>query len=545
MTNFMKKFIILLAILIATPVMASPTLWHYYTEKGQNLPSVSERAPIYNSVYDDEYRGTYEQNGLLLALLEGREQIKTPQFDLFSVFRRFGGKEMLGGNVPASAVNWTLATPLSSSATTIDVSNFKDLRGNAIATTSFPTKTYFVIEAENSNNTEIVMCLAANCDETNTQCTSCTRGLAFSGTSEASVTANQKAHPSGASVIMTNVGQFFNNFVDIDSAQTVAGIKTFSDSVVFDTIPTYSGAPIGATPGTSTIATVDYVNNVATSGAANADGVTKGIVELSLTSEWGDVVGGTGAALVPPTAIFNQTPGNNLGVVAENDGKLNQGWIDLTENFTFSGDITSSDETYLASTTFSQIPNSNGTPTNDNDLMTKGYYESNFPQRFIDANPWNARDGVTGNIGANASYWGTTTPGFVPDYFEAMFTVALSDEYWNYSSSASVDIETWYIKGSARQDKITWIKDIYSGTSNPNAYSDDSYDVMFPDQGDDLVYGEGTWASPGLTTLSVDDGTLTLSVATSSTELIFKFEYGYIADGGAIDIDLWDIKIFE
>ena len=66
----MKKLISLLALvafLVATPAQA--TLYGYYKEQGQSLPSIGERSLIYSEISDDTYYGTAEQNNLLESYL--------------------------------------------------------------------------------------------------------------------------------------------------------------------------------------------------------------------------------------------------------------------------------------------------------------------------------------------------------------------------------------------------------------------------------------------------------------------------------------------
>ena len=362
-----KLFVALLLFLIATPLYASNTLYEYYVQKGSNLPSLNNRAIIYQSIANDAYTGSYEQNLALLSYLEDG---------------------VLGANVPASAVNWTLASPHTSSATTIDVSNFKDLRDNAIATTSMPTKVYLVIEPENTTNTEIVMCLSANGDETNTQFTGCTRGLAFSGTSETAVTANQKSHPSGASVIMTNVGQFFNNFVDTDSAQTIAGIKTFSSSPVLpSTDPTtdYQAAP------------KVYVDNLANQGAATSTEGTAGIGQISTQAEQAGNTFDSNAPTFLSTKYASSTSANRHVVVSESDGKLNQGWLDLTEDYTFTGDVTI-DNTLISSTSvFSRFAGD----ASDGDLTVSATTSLNTAYKIFNYDNLTINEGITLSFGAN------------------------------------------------------------------------------------------------------------------------------------------------
>lgn len=436
----------------------------------------------------------------------------------------------------------TVNVPMNASQDYVPVSSLETPDGHTL-TTSDVTRGFLMVEP-GKRKQEIIMCTGINA--TTSRWTTCTRGLAFYGKSLASVSANIQTHSVGSRVILSNVHQVYDQFVNKDDDQTIGGDKTYTGQTDFSNyLPTSTSTY--ATENTQLI-TFSQLNAVTNQGAATGTETTQGIWEGATQTEMASstAVGGTGNLVLQSKYASSTCEAGGICIpTTENDGKLNQGIIDLSETFTFTGDINSTGDTYLASTSFSQIPTASGTPANDDDLITKEYYESHYPQRFLDANPFNFRDGVTSNIAASASYWGTTTPGFEPDYFEVMFTVALSDEYWNYSSAASVDIETWYIFGSARQNKITYIKDVFSTSMNPSSYVDDSFDVMMSDQGSDLVYGEGTWDSTGVSSLSVSDGTLSLELATSSTELIFKFEYSWISDGGAIDIDCWHLKVFE
>src|SRR5262249_7383365 len=72
-------------------------------------------------------------------------------------------------------------------------------------------------------------------------------------------------------------------FVTLTGAQSIAGVKTFTSSPV---VPT----PTSATDA----ATKDYVDNVASSGAPNADASTLGLVQLA-----GDLAGSGSVATAP------------------------------------------------------------------------------------------------------------------------------------------------------------------------------------------------------------------------------------------------------
>ena len=54
------------------------TLFEYYTAKGQKLPSVAERAPLAAQYGISNYKGTAEQNNLLLSKLEATAPIPVP-----------------------------------------------------------------------------------------------------------------------------------------------------------------------------------------------------------------------------------------------------------------------------------------------------------------------------------------------------------------------------------------------------------------------------------------------------------------------------------
>lgn len=317
----MRKIILfaLAILIIALPVQASTNLYEFYKEKGENLPPRSVRAEIWSKISPTKYVASYDQNQRMLAYLKDNDQ--------------------LGSNIPLSAVNWYLTSPHTAAQTTIDVTNFQDLRGNIV--THWPTKIYLVIEPNNSNNTEIVVCPSSGVDQTNTKFSSCTRGLSFSSSSEAAVTDNKKSHSAGALVIITNPGQFYNNFVDIDSAQTVGGNKSFTGQIDFgDLLPT----------GTTTAPTLDaqmatkkYVDDTAFSGSPVATYSNKGLSELATSSEYavGTKYGSSGAYLVLTSeSVASTSAAKTMIPATKSNGKLSTGFIDQTANYTWTGSTT-------------------------------------------------------------------------------------------------------------------------------------------------------------------------------------------------------------
>lgn len=117
----------------------------------------------------------------------------------------------------------------------------------------------------------------------------------------------------------------------------------------------YSAHP--PSPSSTTIPDVDYVNGVATSGAANAAYGVKGLVDLATTSQ---LAAGTATSslsgtvfLAAPSPAFGATSTARVMVpVTKTNGKLSQGFYDLSgETWTFGVTTTLSSTTNLSGTT--------------------------------------------------------------------------------------------------------------------------------------------------------------------------------------------------
>ena len=110
----------------------------------------------------------------------------------------------------------------------------------------------------------------------------------------------------------------------------------------------------------------EYINAVASSGAANADFVTKGLIEIATKEELASstATGGTGAILVPQASYFSATStATTTAMLTKTNGKASQGFWDLTESFTFTGTSTFSggefrssvSSTFSATTTITNL----------------------------------------------------------------------------------------------------------------------------------------------------------------------------------------------
>ena len=323
-------------------VLAANNLWDYYNG---NLPSLEQRGFLAIQAGIQNYKGTKEQNIKLLSFLQN------------------GNK--LGFNV-VSAYRTNLSSSITSSQTTIPVGTVTTKDGHVLTMTDLGSVAFLTIES-GSLKEEIVMCTGIS----STTWTGCTRGLAFYGTSTTSVSANQKNHNSGSSVIMSNVQYVYKQFTDKDTNETIGGLKTFSSiPLIPTTIPTLG----------TQIASKTYVDSVSFNGSPNGSETVKGIWQGATQSDMpiGTTLGSTGASLILQNKYATSTPSATTTIpITGTNGKLSQSFLDLTQPFTFSNATTTISGTLNASTsTFSgAIANSSlATSTFAGDLFGGGFF---------------------------------------------------------------------------------------------------------------------------------------------------------------------------
>lgn len=244
--------------------------------------------------------------------------------------------------------------------------------------------------------------------------TGLTRGVdPVNGTS--SVASLIFSHRVGASVIVTNapwasiVGNILN------------GVLTVPNPLIYD--PSVSTTTLANTQ--QDLASVAYVNSQ--TGNLPATNITAGIGLLATQSQLqnGTATGTYNSiiySLLAPGAFFNQTSSATTTVpVTNTSGKLSQGFLDLTQAFTFSGGLTSSGNfigssnvtlasttntgllvvngtstlasttvignltVNSATTTFVNLPTSSQTPTFSTQLATKAYVDSIFTFKYLNS----------------------------------------------------------------------------------------------------------------------------------------------------------------
>ena len=317
----MKKFIFTLLAFVLTVSIAhgASNLYEFYAEMGQDLPSVAERSKVAENAGIGEYLGTYEQNMVLLDYLQGSEI-------------------NLGATIPTVVgfFETSLASKITSSATSMTLVTGVDDDGTSLS------GTYGFIIDEGSSSEEVVV---ATC--TGTSCISMRRGVSvLDGWTE--VSDNKKSHRRGASVKMTNYPQLaiisrilngdesFPNALTMDGALSIAGKITYSSTPTID-------ADLD-------VATKQYADNIANQGAATSSITVAGITELATQIEMASsTVWGADDPHVIQSQYATSTPYTGMNglwvVVSENDGKLSQNWLDLSESYSWTGDHTFSGDT--------------------------------------------------------------------------------------------------------------------------------------------------------------------------------------------------------
>jgi len=327
----MKKLIIILCLIslsLAVPVNA--TLYEFYKENGTVLPSVEKRAPTYELVFQGEkYFGWYDQNIKFEEFLRSNGAVKA--FGAVKPFR-------------PSGYSTTLASSLAEGGTETEliVNSITLPDDTTLASTSFGDLLILTIGEGDSEEKISVTDL----DTSTLTFTIGLRGLAYGSYTETE--ANKHRHLPGERVYLSDDDHFINQqYMDLASDQTLEGRIT------------YTLSPIVPTPSSSDgtyAANVEYVNDVATSGAADLSTTVKGIGEGATQAEMaaGTADGGTSAALVLLSEYATSTPYSGTATsvpITGYDGKLDQEFLDLTEDYSLTGNQTITSEVAITGTT--------------------------------------------------------------------------------------------------------------------------------------------------------------------------------------------------
>lgn len=191
---------------------AEARLVDFYPEVlGRKMPSLKERALDCAEVGVWGYTGKAQQN-----------------IDCEKRLREVYGfndalEDVLGFSV-VTKYRTTLSSSMTATQTTVPVASIRTTDDHTLVMSDLGPAVYLTVEPGGVRE-EITKCTAI----TNSQWSSCTRGLAFFGTSEAEVAANRKAHNAGSIVVMSNVHYVYEQFIDKDADREYAsGTKWFT-----------------------------------------------------------------------------------------------------------------------------------------------------------------------------------------------------------------------------------------------------------------------------------------------------------------------------
>lgn len=290
---------------------------------------------------------------------------------------------------PIAGTNYYLAgSGVSASASSITLTSLTiPQTGHAITDSELSDTFYITIEPGSRTRQEVASCTTVTQNAGGTATLSgCSRGL-LPFTPFTASTTYQFAHGGGTAVVFSNPPQLYNEFLGKGNAGYITGVHTYASSAV----PRASSTPNYIAGTELWLATKAYVDAVATSGAPDASITTKGLSQLATKTNLavGSSTGAGGALLVPWSADFNATSSATTTVpVTGVNGKLSQGFLDLTQAFTFSGGVTSTGALNLngnltvtasstfASSTFSQLPFiTSSTPTLAGQATPKDYVD--------------------------------------------------------------------------------------------------------------------------------------------------------------------------
>ena len=326
----LKNIVIsILALLFsATTAYAADTLYEYYSG---DLPTIEQRAEVAAESGILDYVGSYEQNINLLSYLQSNQEFGISIPTVVALFET------------------SLQAKVSSDATTMTLVKGTDKAGTTLS------GSYGLIIDEGTSSEEFVICTASG-----TALTACIRGIDVQD-GKTEVVSLQKSHRRGATVKATNFPQLAILSRILNGDEYIPNIIAYEPDLSF----------VGAS--TTAIVSKTYVDSLVNQGAATSTELLAGIAELATRKEnasstpWGAT-----EPHVQQSQHSTSTPSANIGTTGdglwdiwtENDGKMNQDFLDLTEGFALaSTSATSLNVLGNATTTGNQIISGNATTT--------------------------------------------------------------------------------------------------------------------------------------------------------------------------------------
>lgn len=252
---------------------------------------------------------------------------------------------------PTGGQTYRLQSSVGTTDSSMTLTSFKEPVSNIKYTMSYLNSSieYATIDPSNSTSKEFVSFtgITQNSDNTATL-TGVTRGLGFSYPYTASTTLAQP-HSGQSIFILSNPPQLTNQYYNLNNNATTSptSMLVFSsttpprlDFVGLQGTGTYIST-------TSEFATIAYVNKTGAGVNVNANETTNGVSQLATGTQVASSTssGSTGGRLVIPASLATSSPSAVCGVgcvaTTQNNGKLHQGFLDLTQTYLWTGQATS------------------------------------------------------------------------------------------------------------------------------------------------------------------------------------------------------------
>ncbi len=301
-----------------------------------------------------------------------------------------------------------LRSPMTSSQTTVPVASLETTDGVVITTELIDSAVYLVASPGKSDQ-EIIKCTTV----TATDFTNCTRGLAFSGTDESTVSTNRHPHSASTKIVMTDVHFIFNRLLDLVTTndQSIASNITFSTGTVWlGDGTTTKDKTILANNGDSSLPFFSYDESVDGWVFSN-DGVTT--INMA-TSTGSGLTASTTRAIGITNSAIHVNASSTLGFAFDSNGFLylktqtatgieansNGLWINTSTLMGLIGSETSSTDKFVQATSDGLID-----PTWLGGSATGSFYYSNGTN-LIALPKGTAGQSIVMNSGATAPEWG-------------------------------------------------------------------------------------------------------------------------------------------
>jgi hypothetical protein len=267
---------------------------------------------------------------------------------------------------------------ITSSASSIGLTSFTIKQsGQELITADFGNTIFLTLEPGSATRQEFAQCTTVTQGAgTAATLSGCTRGHSPIPDYSASTTL-RFPHSGGTAIIVSNSPSFYANFAVKNNDETISGLWTYSSTSVpkLDYNPTSAGWTALAS---TTFATIGRLSDIALASAVPATESVVGYVELAtaLESASSTILGSTGAGLALQARYATDTPNSatrgSKVLMSDIGGYLKQGWINLTETFTWTGA-----QLWTASSTHTAT-----TSVNASNVLSNAFIINNVPYQF-------------------------------------------------------------------------------------------------------------------------------------------------------------------